>query len=62
MCALHADVINFGGPVPELVTYRLAMLGFVTAIAAELMTGGWVDGWMALLGCGMQHMRLHLCC
>ncbi len=33
------DVMNFGGLAPELVNARLAMLGFVAAIAAEWRTG-----------------------
>lgn len=33
-----ADVMAFSGPAPEIVNGRLAMLGFVAALAAELRT------------------------
>mmetsp|Transcript_25313 Transcript_25313/g.70789 ORF Transcript_25313/g.70789 Transcript_25313/m.70789 type:complete len:205 (-) Transcript_25313:199-813(-) len=32
------DVMAFSGPAPEIINGRLAMLGFVSAIAAELRT------------------------
>lgn len=34
-----ADVMAFSGPAPEIVNGRLAMLGFVAAVAAEFTSG-----------------------
>ncbi|EFJ51716.1 hypothetical protein VOLCADRAFT_103348 [Volvox carteri f. nagariensis] len=34
-----SDVMSFSGTAPEIVNGRLAMLGFVSAIAAELVSG-----------------------
>ena len=31
--------MNFGGSAPELVNGRLAMLGFIAAVGAELSSG-----------------------
>ena len=36
---LLADVMSFSGTAPEIVNGRLAMLGFVSAVAAELVSG-----------------------
>lgn len=33
------EAMSFAGPGPEIINGRLAMLGFVTAVAAELNTG-----------------------
>ena len=33
------EVMGFSGSVPEIVNGRLAMLGFVAALAAELSSG-----------------------
>ena len=35
------DVMGFSGSAPEIVNGRLAMLGFVAALAAELSSGEW---------------------
>ena len=35
-----ADVMNFDGIAPELVNGRLAMLGFLAAVGAEISSGG----------------------
>ncbi len=37
--ATLGDVMNFGGAVPEITNGRLAMLGFVAALGAELSSG-----------------------
>ena len=34
-----ADVMNFDGIAPELVNGRLAMLGFLAAVGAEISSG-----------------------
>ncbi|CAM8898642.1 unnamed protein product [Rhodiola kirilowii] len=34
-----SDVLAFGGPAPERINGRLAMLGFVSAMAVELSSG-----------------------
>ncbi len=34
-----ADLMAFAGPAPELINGRLAMLGFVAALGAELSSG-----------------------
>ena len=34
-----AEVMNFGGSAPELTNARLAMVGFVAAMGAELASG-----------------------
>lgn len=39
---LVADVMGFGGSVPEIANGRLAMLGFVAAVGAEFASGGWM--------------------
>ena len=31
--------MNFGGSAPELINGRLAMLGFIAAVGAELSSG-----------------------
>ena len=36
-----ADVMSFGGAGPETINGRLAMLGFVAALFAELSSGEW---------------------
>jgi hypothetical protein len=33
------DIFSFGGPAPETINGRLAMLGFATALGVELFTG-----------------------
>ena len=33
------DIMNFGGSAPELINGRLAMLGFIAAVGAELSSG-----------------------
>jgi hypothetical protein len=39
------DVMAFGGAAPEITNGRLAMLGFVSAVAAELSSGElWMSG------------------
>lgn len=35
------DVMAFSGAAPEITNGRLAMLGFVSAVAAELSSGEW---------------------
>ncbi|KAI7743000.1 hypothetical protein M8C21_032665 [Ambrosia artemisiifolia] len=34
-----SDVLAFGGPAPERINGRLAMIGFVSALAVELSSG-----------------------
>lgn len=34
-----ADVMNFGGSAPEITNGRLAMIGFLAAVGAELSSG-----------------------
>ncbi|KAJ9537100.1 hypothetical protein OSB04_029833 [Centaurea solstitialis] len=34
-----SDVLAFGGPAPERINGRLAMIGFVSAVAVELSSG-----------------------
>ncbi|BBN14792.1 hypothetical protein MPTK1_6g14540 [Marchantia polymorpha subsp. ruderalis] len=43
------DVFSFSGPAPEIINGRLAMLGFVAALGAELRTG---DGILTQIGNG----------
>jgi len=33
------DLMAFSGPAPELINGRLAMLGFIAAVVAELNSG-----------------------
>jgi hypothetical protein len=56
------DVMAFSGAAPEITNGRLAMLGFVSAVAAELSSGEWtrdamdscttrVPGWADVCRC-----------
>lgn len=36
---VSAEIMAFSGPAPERINGRLAMLGFVAAVAAELVSG-----------------------
>ncbi|MQL00569.1 chlorophyll A-B binding protein, partial [Escherichia coli] len=39
MSTKFSDVLAFSGPAPERINGRLAMIGFVAAIAVELANG-----------------------
>ncbi|OVA05383.1 Chlorophyll A-B binding protein [Macleaya cordata] len=41
------DVLAFSGPAPERINGRLAMIGFVAALAAEIASGNDVAGQLA---------------
>ena len=45
-----ADVMNFDGIAPELVNGRLAMLGFLAAVGAEISSGAvWMSPALIIL-------------
>jgi Chlorophyll A-B binding protein len=39
---VRAEIMAFSGPAPEIINGRLAMLGFLSAVAAEAVSGNFL--------------------
>ncbi|KHL91123.1 hypothetical protein QW71_36460 [Paenibacillus sp. IHB B 3415] len=50
-----SDVLAFSGPAPERINGRLAMIGFVAAMAVELSKGEDVLAQISNMVCGDKH-------
>lgn len=53
--------MNFGGSAPELVNGRLAMLGFIAAVGAELSSGEASISWMTTKPLAHETLTLLTC-